>query len=99
MNRPIDPDERERWQIAFERCDRGTCCGVNATYHRPRCPRRAARLASRGVLLLPDEVKYPRIEARAISEIGGRKGCVWMVAAFALIVPLAMAVSWWVVYW
>lgn len=98
MSQSIDPDERERWQTAFERCDQGTCCSINHR-HRPRCPRRAARLASRGVSLLPDEVEYPRVEARAVSEIGGRKGCARMVVAFALAVSLAMAASWWVVYW
>jgi hypothetical protein len=87
MSQPTDPDERERWRIAFDRCDDGTCCAANAKYHRPRCPHRAARLAQRPPW---------RPEVVTISEIGGRRGCIWMVSSWIAIPLLAVALVWWV---
>jgi hypothetical protein len=86
---PTDPDERERWQVAFERCEQGTCCPANSKYHRGRCPRRAAHLATRR------ERWTPEMETR--SEIGGRRGLIRVVSAIALTIVLTMATSWLVV--
>lgn len=87
---PVGPDEHERWRIAFERCGEGTCCRANTKYHRPHCSRRAARVAA------CREQRVPEMEAR--SEIGGRRGCIQVVSAIALITALAMVFSWWAVY-
>lgn len=89
MTQPVDDSfeqEYRNWQIAFERCRGGLCCPVN-TRHIPHCPRRAERLAR--------ERWVPEMEAR--SEIGGRRGCVWMFAAIALTSALAVALPWWLV--
>lgn len=100
-----DPDElaRRRMQAAFGRCDNGTCCPA-ATWHRPHCARRAERLLQD--FTRPDKDPDPNLtqskhwvpEMETRSEIGGRRGCVQVVAAIALITALAMVFSWWVVY-
>lgn len=87
MSQPAGPDEHERWRIAFERCEQGACCPANSKYHRGRCPRRAAHLATRR------ERWTPEMETR--SEIGGRRGCIQVITAIAVITALAMAFSWW----
>jgi hypothetical protein len=84
-------EEHERWRIAFERCDEGSCCRANAKYHRPHCPRRAAHMAERR------ERWNPQMEA--VSEIGGARGCLRGFAVALLIVVLVGALCWWVVYW
>jgi hypothetical protein len=84
------PDERERWRVAFERCEQGTCCVANKKYHRPRCSRRAAHVATRR------EHWTPEVESR--SEIGGRRGCITVITVIVLITALAMAFSWWVTH-
>lgn len=95
MSLPLDPDGRERehesWRIAFERCDEGTCCPANSKYHRGRCPRRAAHMVARQERWTP--------EMTTVSEIGGRRGCLRGFAVALLVVVLAGAFSWWVVYW
>lgn len=93
MTRPVDDQfeqEYHNWKVAFENCDRGVCCPANTKYHRPRCPRRAAHVAVRR------ERWVPEMEIR--SEIGGRRGCLWMAAAIILVDALAMGLSWWVIY-
>jgi hypothetical protein len=87
---PVGPNEHECWRIAFERCEQGNCCCANAKYHRPHCSRHAAHLATHR------ERWIPEMETR--SEIGGRRGCIQMVSTIVLVVVLAMALSWWVVY-
>jgi hypothetical protein len=95
---PVDPDERERrnWQIAFERCEGGTCCRP-ARRHRPQCLRRAEWLQEQAANQQTAESRH-QIGVSAISEIGGRKGCTWMVSGWIAIPLLAGALSWWVVY-
>lgn len=94
---PTGPGERERWRIAFERCDDGTCCSANTKYHRPRCLRRAAHVEARwGRDGARSERWTPEMES--FSEIGGRRGCIQVITAIALITALAMTFSWWVVY-
>lgn len=97
-----DPDElaRRRLHAAFERCEKDICCRAS-TRHRPHCARRAERLAQDSGLLALGLTRpgrwVPEMETRS-EIIGGRRGCVWMLAAIVSITALAMVFSWWVVY-
>lgn len=96
MSLPVDPDERERWQIAFERCEQGTCCSANAKYHQPRCPRRAARLA-----LGNSGVKTPlrdKITMDGGDEWAGPPGRTFWIALVLAVLVCAVGGPFWLVY-
>lgn len=69
--------ERQRWQIARERCESGQCCQASSR-HMPRCERRIAyHVANRE--------RWER-ERQAEQAKASRKGCGMAIAVVAVFV-------------